>query len=252
MAGVAISVHTVTSLNTGVERVGPVANTAAPEPVSSVSKAFRLALVGVVKNVAAPVASPETPVEIGRPVALVKVTLLGVPRAGVTSVGDVANTAAPVPVSSVKAARRLALLGVAKKAATFVPRPEMPVETGRPVALVRTAALGVPRAGVTRVGDVLNTTSPVPVSSVNCPARAEEEKVPMAENGMLVKVLLEPDMLLPVRVCVPASDTRMPEPEVKGGRAKLVAPTYVFAEGLKVMVWPSCLKTALKSSVTEP
>ena len=30
------------------------------------------------------------------------------PRAGVTSVGDVANTAAPLPVSSVRAAARLA------------------------------------------------------------------------------------------------------------------------------------------------
>ena len=45
-----------------------------------------------------PAARPETPVEIGRPVALVRVTALGVPRFGVTSVGEVARTTSPVPV----------------------------------------------------------------------------------------------------------------------------------------------------------
>jgi oxygen-dependent protoporphyrinogen oxidase len=43
---------------------------------------------------------PVTPVLNGRPVALVSVALCGVPRIGVTSVGLVANTNAPDPVSS--------------------------------------------------------------------------------------------------------------------------------------------------------
>jgi len=88
---------------------------------------------------------PVTPVESGRPVALVRTRAVGVPSAGVTSVGDVANTAAPVPVSSVSAAARLALDGVARNVATPVPRPDTPVEIGRPVTLVATKAAGVPR-----------------------------------------------------------------------------------------------------------
>jgi len=48
--------------------------------------------------VATPVPSPERPVEIGRPVALVSVTLVGVPKTGVTSVGLVDITTLPVPV----------------------------------------------------------------------------------------------------------------------------------------------------------
>ena len=106
----------------------------------------------------------------GNPVALVKVTDVGVPKIGVTKVGEVANTAEPVPVSSVKAERRLAELGVARKVATPVPRPDTPVAIGRPVAFVKVALVGVPRIGVTRVGEVANTADPVPVSSVKAPA----------------------------------------------------------------------------------
>jgi hypothetical protein len=44
--------------------------------------------------------------------------------------------------------------------------PVTPVVRGNPVALVRLMADGVPRAGVTRVGDVLSTLDPVPVEVV--------------------------------------------------------------------------------------
>ena len=63
----------------------------------------------------------------GKPVALVSTTEDGVPKAGVTSVGLVANTKAPVPVSSVTAVRKLAELGVPKKAATPAPKAVRPV-----------------------------------------------------------------------------------------------------------------------------
>ena len=46
-----------------------------------------------------PVPSPETPVEIGRPVPLVNTIAEGVPRAGVVNVGDVASTIEPEPVT---------------------------------------------------------------------------------------------------------------------------------------------------------
>ena len=46
---------------------------------------------------------PVVPATIGRPVAFVSVADEGVPSAGVTKVGEVANTADPLPVSSVNA-----------------------------------------------------------------------------------------------------------------------------------------------------
>jgi hypothetical protein len=160
----------------GVTSVGLVANTNAPVPVSSVTAAARFALEGVARKVATPEPRPLTPVEIGRPVAFVKVALDGVPRAGVTSVGLLANTKAPVPVSSDTAAARLAELGVPKKVATPAPKlvipvpplatgkvPVTPVVKGNPVAFVKVADDGVPRAGVTNVGLVDKTLLPVPV-----------------------------------------------------------------------------------------
>jgi hypothetical protein len=76
----------------GVIKVGLVAKTKAPDPVSSVTADARLALVGVAKNVAIPAPKPETPVLIGNPVALVKTPLEGVPSAGVVKVGEVRVT----------------------------------------------------------------------------------------------------------------------------------------------------------------
>src|SRR6185312_13238405 len=92
-------------------------------------------------------------------------------------VGEVPNTAKPVPVSSVIAAARLALEGVPRNVATPVPRPLTPVAIGKPVALVSTAADGVPNAGVINVGDVLNTSNPEPVSLVTVAARLALEGV---------------------------------------------------------------------------
>lgn len=66
--------------------------------------------------------------------------------------GDVANTADPVPVSSVSMARRLADDGVIKKSDAPAPRPDTPVAMGRPVQLVSVPDVGVPSAGVTSVG----------------------------------------------------------------------------------------------------
>jgi hypothetical protein len=68
-----------------------------------------------------------------------------------------------VPVSSVTAEIRFAELGVARKVATFAPRPLTPVEIGRPVAFVKVPEDGVPSAGVTSVGEVARTLLPVPV-----------------------------------------------------------------------------------------
>lgn len=141
---------------------------------------------------------PVTPVESGRPVAFVNTPLVGVPNSGVISVGEVANTLAPVPVSSVSAAARFALDGVARKVATPVPRPDTPVDIGRPVALVSVPLVGVPRIGVTSVGDVANTATPVPVSSVSAAERLADVKLPN-------EVALPVEVTAPVRLALVAS-----------------------------------------------
>lgn len=164
----------------GVVSAGEVPKTKAPVPVSPVTAAARLELDGVPRNVATPVPSPDTPVETGRPVALVRTPAEGVPMSGVTSAGDVAKTNAPVPVSPVTAAARFAVDGVPRKVATPVPRPLTPELTGSPVAFVRVAADGVPRFGVVSAGLVPNTSAPDPVSSVTAVARFALEGVASA------------------------------------------------------------------------
>jgi hypothetical protein len=97
---------------------------------------------------------------------LVNVPLVGVPRTGVTRVGLVAKTRAPEPVSSVTAVIKFAELGVAKKSAIPAAKPEIPVETGKPVQFVNVPLVGVPKTGETKVGVFAKTKAPVPVSSV--------------------------------------------------------------------------------------
>tara|TARA_R110000868_G_scaffold12052_1_gene58495 strand:+ start:1223 stop:1870 length:648 start_codon:yes stop_codon:yes gene_type:complete len=184
---------------------------------------------------------PVTPVVIGRPVQLVNTPEAGVPSAGVTRAGEVANTSAPVPVSSVTAARRFAEEGVPRNVATPAPSevipvppfatgsvPVTPVVIGRPVQLVSTPEAGVPSAGVTRAGEVANTSAPLPVSSVTAAARFAEEGVPRnvatpvprpltpVPTGSPVQLVSTPEAGVPsagatkvlfVRVCVPASET---------------------------------------------
>ena len=79
----------------------------------------------------------------GKPVALVNTAEEGVPKAGVTSVGLLERTALPVPVDVVTP--------VPPRATESVP--VVPATIGRPVTLVITPLEGVPRAGVTSVGE---------------------------------------------------------------------------------------------------
>lgn len=109
---------------------------------------------------------PVTPVVRGSPVAFVKTPEVGVPSIGVTKVGEVANTSAPLPVSSVTAVARFALVGVPRNVAMPAASPDTPVEIGSPVPFVKVTDVGVPRIGVTNVGEVARTTEPVPVFAV--------------------------------------------------------------------------------------
>jgi hypothetical protein len=128
--------------NTGLEIVGPVPKTTAPVPVDVVTPVPPLAtgkvpvtlvvrFAKVVEVVPVPPFAigsvPVTPVVKGNPVHEVSVPDVGVPNIGVTKVGEVANTFAPVPVSSVKAAAKLAEEGVPKNVATPVPKEVIPV-----------------------------------------------------------------------------------------------------------------------------
>ena len=124
---------------------------------------------------------PSTVQELSTPEA-------GVPSAGVVSVGLVSvlfvNVSLPAKVASVpvvgsvtlvaavsvrvKAKLPLPVTVIAALLAIPVPplaapnTPVTPVVKGRPVALVSIAAVGVPKFGVTRIGDV-STTNLVPV-----------------------------------------------------------------------------------------
>jgi hypothetical protein len=95
---------------------------------------------------------PVTPVVSGSPVAFVKVPDVGVPKIGVTNVGLVLNTRDPLPVSLEIIAAKVLLVGVAKNAATPVPRPEIPLPTGKSVQFVNVPEAGVPNTGAVSVG----------------------------------------------------------------------------------------------------
>jgi hypothetical protein len=82
-----VSVPEVGVPKIGVTKVGEVANALAPLPVEVVTPVPPLAADNV----------PVTPVVKGRPVQLVSVPEVGIPKAGVTKEGLICNTAEPVP-----------------------------------------------------------------------------------------------------------------------------------------------------------
>ena len=106
------------------------------------------------------------------PVRFVTVPLLGVPNAP-----PLTTNAPALPVLTANAV------------ATPVPNPLTPVEIGKPVAFVSVAELGVPKAGVTRVGLVAKTTLPDPVELVSVGAWAAEPVPVEVTNCGVVEVL---------------------------------------------------------------
>src|SRR5207248_690195 len=101
-----------------------------------------------------------------------------IPSKGVTSVGLVAKTNEPDPVSSVHALAILAEENVPNIVTTPVPSPLTPDEIGNPVQFVNVPDAGVPSTGVTNVGLVAKTNDPDPVSSVHAAFLLADEKVP--------------------------------------------------------------------------
>ena len=141
--------------------VAAVRSTAVAEAISAPAACVCSAVKVLAPRMAA---VPTTPAG-GSPVALVKTPDAGVPNAGVTRVGDVANTADPEPVSLVKAVASCAEVNEPNTAA-------LPVEViwpvrfalvvtvpavklaAVPVRLVATPDAGVPKAGVVNIGEV--------------------------------------------------------------------------------------------------
>ena len=119
-----------------------------------------------------PVPRPDTPVPIGRPVAFVSTAADGVPSAGVVSAGEVDSTTLPVPVALVAPVPPLPTGSV----------PVTPVDSGKPVAFVRTPPVGVPSAPLksTTPPDALGVAARAPATPVPSPATPVETGSPVA------------------------------------------------------------------------
>ena len=152
-------------------KVGLVANTRGPDPVSSVTADARFALDGVAKNVATPAPRPSTPVLIGNPVAFVRVPDDGVPNAPPLTTKAPADptltpraVATPVPKD---------VIPVPPLATGNVP--VTPVVNERPEQFVNVPLEGVPNA------PPLTTNAPAEPTLM---ARAVATPVPSPDNPL--------------------------------------------------------------------
>lgn len=167
----------------GVTNVGELDKTVFPVPVAVVVPVPPLRIGSI----------PVTPVDKGNPVKLVAMPDAGVPRTGVTSVGELDRTTLPVPVELVTPVPPF----------TAGSTPVTPVLNGNPVKFVATPDAGVPRTGVTSVGLVDNTVLPVPVDAVTPVPPLVTGSVPVTPTaGTPVAVMIPP----------PVADNVAPEP----------------------------------------
>jgi hypothetical protein len=99
------------------------------------------------------------------------------------------NTLAPEPVLVVTPVPPLETPSV----------PVIPVDNGSPVAFVRTPDAGVPNAGVTNVGLLLNTLAPDPVEVVTPVPPLETPSVPVipVDKGRPVQLVSVPEVGMP-------------------------------------------------------
>jgi len=176
----------VATPNVGVVKVGDVANTSKPEPVSSVTADAKLADDGVAKNVATPVPKPETPVDIGSPVQLVNVPELGVPNTGVVSVGDVSVLLVSVSVVVLPTNVSVATGNVSTEVPAVAPDNTVVVPDVEPLNLTPV---------VPNVGSVAKTNEPLPVSSVTALAKLADDGVPKKVATPVPKESVENDLL---------------------------------------------------------
>ena len=83
--------------------------------------------------------------------------------------------------------------------------PVTPVVKGKPVALVKVTDCGVPKIGVTNVGDVDSTVLPVPVEVVTPVPPLATGRVPVTWEVKLTPESVPPSVRFPVLVTVPLS-----------------------------------------------
>jgi len=192
------------------------------------------------------IASVPVLVLIERPFMLVAAAT---PRTGVTNVGLLASTISPDPVTP-----------AASAVATPVPRPEIPVETGKPVACVRVPDEGVPRAPLKTTGAPADPTlsasaeatpvprpeTPVDIGKPVAFVRVPDDGVPSAPpktTGAPLDPMLLPSAVAtpvprpetPVEIGSPVAWVRVPEAGVpsagvtRTGLSSVCTPVHVFA-----------------------
>jgi len=167
----------------GVVNVGDVDKTTEPEPVDDVTPVPPLPTPSV----------PVTPVVSGSPVALVNVIADGVPRFGVTNVGEMESTLLPVPV-------------LATETRFLLPSVAIALEAVKPLRF-RDVPEAAPIFGVTSAGDVARTTDPDPVDDDTPVPPAETDRRPPSTSDVLIvlpQVATWPTVVLPGPVIVPA------------------------------------------------
>ena len=121
------------------------------------------------------------------PVHELSTPAVGVPMAGVTRLGDVAHTMAPVPVPpSVTAERRLAEEGAPNHVEMPEPSP-VRADCAYPVHELRTPEVGVPSAGVVRLGEMIECPVMVISPAIVPPPRGRYTPEPVGSQAAPVQ-----------------------------------------------------------------
>jgi hypothetical protein len=148
-------------------------------------------------------------VETGNPVALVRVALLGVPSAGVTSVGLVANTKAPEPVSSlITPANSDEVVAASADSLSVV---TTKVLLDGIVVLLILVAVATPKLGVVKLGLVANTSAPEPVSSLMTPANCADVVAANWDKLPDVRALVSISVCSSLRAACTSVAARLPD-----------------------------------------
>lgn len=184
-------------------------------------------------------------------VQLLNVPDVGVPRTGVTKAGLVANTSAPVPVSSVTAAAKFADEGVPRNVATPVPNDVIPVP---PFATGRVPFTSVVRSTVPAVIALVPFpfTTPVRVIAPVPPfatGRVPETSV-VSDTVPAVKAAVPLPFTTPVSVAAPvppfATGSVPVTPVVSGTKLQLA---FVPSVVTNLPAFPVCPGRALENAV---
>jgi hypothetical protein len=141
--------------------------------VAVVAELETLPEVAIVANFVSTIPAAASTPAFTNPVAFVNTRAEGVPSAGVTNVGELANTSAPLPVSS-EITPANSLDDVAARTDNLSVVTTSVLDDGIVVLLIE-VAVATPRAGVVNVGDAcITNTEPVPVCAATLVVLPEE------------------------------------------------------------------------------